>query len=215
MSDVAGRRRPRTAREPEAHAADPWWGPEAALPDAVVPERARRGQGRRPGQQRRRGTGWVVLGLALAPFAWALGRARRSPVMRRMGIRALILLGVLIVVGSSVGVILVNNVVIGRTAELGELDDRRRELRRENAVLDDEVATLTQPPLIQHQAETRLGMVRATNLPSFIFLDPGSRTLTPLERFKAQQRERLAANVAAAQESAGSTATATDKETPG
>jgi cell division protein FtsL len=132
--------------------------------------------------------GWTLLGLAVSPLR-LLGRAiLASPRMRRYAIRLLLLSIVLTFLACSVGVILINNVVIGRTAELGKLDTQRRELRRDNALLGAEEARLAQPSIVVKQAARKLGMVQAPELPQFIFVEPGSHQLTPYQlRTKASK----------------------------
>lgn len=182
------------------HGADPWWGePQPTRADAPVAPPARR---RRRAGRRRAGAGWKLLRLLAAPLV-ALGRrASRSPSLRRLGLRLAILLVIVTFLACSVGVILINNVVIGRTAELGELEDRRRELRRDNALLGAQAARLSAPPVVAGRARSKLGMERASELPRFLYLDPGSRRLTPLQRrrlaqrtarLRAQRAERVAA----------------------
>lgn len=177
-----------TRRVREDVAADPWWGEtQPTAIDALEPTRQRV---RRRVRRTRTGIGWRILGLLARPFV-ALGRrARRSERMRGLAARLVVVLLVLVVVGSSVGVILINNVVIGRTAELGKLDEQRRELRRKNALLGAKAAKLSAPPVVFRRAEQDLGMLRTSDLPQFIYLDPTSRTLTPL------QRTRVAASLA-------------------
>lgn len=211
-----GSRRTQADASSGTHDADPWW--ETATSDASGVARTRSTTPVRSAPASRRGgTGWFVLGLALAPFAWMAARIRRSPRMRQLVLRVVILGIVLTFLACSVGVILVNNVVIGRTAELGTLDDRRRELRRDNAVLGEEVAKLSAPPLVQSAASRRLGMVRATVLPKFIFLDGSNRTLTPFQRHRYQLRlRRLQAAKArrAATADGAPAATPVTKDTP-
>jgi hypothetical protein len=191
-----------TRRVREDIAADPWWGePQPVFVEALdpAPQRVRRRT-----RRARTGIGWRILGLLATPFV-ALGRrARRSDRVRRLAVRVAIVLLVAVFLACSVGVILINNVVIGRTAELGKLDDRRRELRRENALLGAKAAQLSAPPVVFRRAEHDLGMLRTSELPQFIYLDPTSHTLTPLQRRRraavlarmratAEQRDQLAA----------------------
>lgn len=190
-------------------AADPWWGdPQPAAveaPGSAATARPRR----RPARRRRTGIGWRLLGLLAAPLVAGGRRLRRSPRVRRLAVRGAVVLLVLTFLACSVGVILINNVVIGRTAELGELDDRRRELRRENALLGAEAARLSAPFVVFRRAERDLGMVRTSDLPQFIYLDPHSRTLTPFQRARvaaaAERRRRLLAQ----REAQGATEVAT------
>lgn len=182
-----------TRARPDAHHqsdADPWWGePPPARADAVVPPADGRGRGRRAPRERD-GLGWTLLRLLVAPMRLAGARIRQSPRMRRLGVRLAVVMLVFAFLACSVGVILINNVVMGRTAELGELDDRRRELRRDNALLGAKAARLSASAVVRRRAERDLGMEPARELPQFIYLDPGSRRLTPLQRQRVANRER-------------------------
>lgn len=200
------------------HGADPWWGIEEPVVPAPAPvqpprrraSRSRRGRG---GTAARAGTGWVLLGLVLAPLDMFRRLVQRSPRLRRLLLRVVVVLAVLTVLACSVGVILINNVVIGRTAELGRLEDRRRELRRANAVLGAQAARLESPELVRRLATEELGMVPTSEVPQFVYLFDGSRTITPFQRrriaARAAQRRREAAATAQA---AAATPTATPEE---
>lgn len=189
------------------HGADPWWGLDDSVAAPPPVDRPRPGGGaarrRRSRAARRDGVGWILLGLLVAPLD-RLGRlVRRSPRLRRLLLRAGIVLAVLTMLASSVGVILINNVVIGRTAELGELEDRRRDLRRENAVLGARAARLESPELVRRLATERLGMVPTSQVPEFVYLFDGSRTITPMQRRRIAERatrRREAAEAAGAAE---------------
>lgn len=183
------------APERHRHEHDPWWGDSTRPATAREPAPSRRSRARRA----RTGIGWSILRVLAAPLRMLAARAARSPFVRRLVVRLAVLLVVVTFLACSVGVILINNVVIGRTAELGELDDRRRELRRDNALLGAEAARLSAPPLVVRRAERDLGMVRTGQLPQFVYLDPGSRRLTPLQRRRVAAREaRLRARSQAA-----------------
>lgn len=192
--------------------ADPWWGfdelaatvgfdePVAVrATSAAAPARRRRER-----RERRTGVariGWLLLGLLVAPIDLLRRLLARSPRLRSWAIRFVVVLAILTVLACSVGVILINNVVIGRTAELGELDDRRRELRRDNALLGATAARLSSPDVVFRRATRELGMVPTDDVPQFIYLVPGSRTLTPLQRQRVAarvQRQAAAATAAAA-----------------
>jgi len=148
-----------------------------------------------------------------APLRFLVGHVRRSPRLRWLGARGLVLLVVGCVVGGAVGVILLNNTVIARTAELGKLEERRRELRRENALLGAQAAKLSAPPKVQANARTRLGMVQSASMPHFIYLDRTSRRLTP-EQARAIVARRLALQQrAAARQAAVEPATVAAKDT--
>lgn len=201
-----------TQRSPhDASDADPWWSdPQPASAGVLGPTTPSRHRS----TDRRAGIGWTVLRLLVAPLRMAGGYARRSPRLRRLGLRLAIVLLVLTFLACSVGVILINNVVIGRTAELGELDDRRRELRRDNALLGARAAQLSAPPVVVRRAERDLGMVRSPDLPQFIYLVPDSRTLTPLQRRRVATRPARLRAMAAARAQAAANPTATAGATP-
>lgn len=205
-----------TSRRPpsDRSGADPWWGFDDPAPGATisfdepsaatmrtsrdVAAPARRRRERQGGITR---IGWLLLGLVLAPFDLVRRLLARSPRLRSWAIRFAVVLAILTVLACSVGVILINNVVIGRSAELGELDDRRRELRRDNALLSAQAARLSSPDVVFRRATRELGMVPTDDVPQFIYLVPGSRTLTPLQRQRVAarvQRQRAAAATAAA-----------------
>lgn len=204
-----------TGAAPRRHAeADPWWGEQQPtfvdeLEPVAVPTR------RRSRRARRTGIGWWLLALLAAPPR-ALGRlVARSPRLRRLGVRVAVIGLVLAFLGCSVGVILINNVVIGRTAELGELEDRRRELRRDNALLAAEGAKLGQPTVVWRRAERELGMIHPDDLPKFIYLVPGSHPLTPLQRQKVRAaRLRAQAQAKARAESQAKQAAQAKQATP-
>lgn len=181
----------------DSSAADPWWGLDdpSDVTGAHAPVRTTRTP-RRASRTRRSGAVRVVLGLLLLPLIWLHRLVERSPFLRRMVVRTIVLLAIGVVLASSVGVILINNVVIGRTAELGKLDDRRRELRRDNAVLGAQSARLKVPDRIRSRA-IKQGMVPTSQVPAFVYLFDGSRVLTPMQRRKiaaAAERQRAAAD---------------------
>ncbi len=197
--------------------ADPWWGddPVEAVLTGPPPRGARRSstaprrQRRRRSERRGSGIGWLLVGVVAWPFD-LLGRlVRRSPRLRRVLVRLAVVVAVLAVLACSVGVILINNVVIGRTAELGELDDRRRELRRDNAVLGAQAARLEAPDLVHRRATKELGMVTTDTVPPFVYLYDGSRTLNARQRRRVAQR---AAQAAAADPKGGAAKAAASKQ---
>ncbi len=169
---------------------DPWWGDveTGEQPSAPVASVRANPSARRRRTRRRTGIGWVLLGLVVAPFDRVRRRMRNSPKLRVALTRLAVVAAILAVIGGSVGVILINNVVIGRTAELGKLEDQRRELRRENAMLGAEAARAKVPGLVYKRATKDLGMVSTENVPAFIYLFDGSRELTGM------QRRQIAAN---------------------
>jgi hypothetical protein len=207
MSDTASTQRPSSSG-----AADPWWGGEldhgGGRPAGRAPQPAPTRQ-RRPLLRRRgSGVGWLLLGLLVAPLD-LLGRlVRRSPRLRRMLLRLAVVAVILALLASSVGVILINNFVIGRTAELGELEDRRRELRRDNAVLGAQAARLEAPDIVYRRATRDLGMVRTEDVPEFVYLFDGSRALT------SRQRQQIAARRSAAAQARAARAAAASAQTP-
>lgn len=183
--------------------ADPWWGldepagapmvDDVLAPTAQARRRSQTSAARSPRRQRGLPARirWLLLGLVVVPIDATRRVLARSPRLRRLATRLAVIVAILLVLACSVGVILINNFVIGRTAELGELDDRRSELRRENAVLGAQVAKLSAPDVVFRRATRELGMVPTDDVPQFIFLVPGSRTLTPLQRRRVAARVRL------------------------
>lgn len=179
-------------------AADAWWGSDEAAAPAAPVRGAGSGTARGPrGVGRRRSS---ALRLLLRPLVLFGSRVRRSPRLRRVGARGLVVLLVASVVAGAVGVILLNNTVISRTAELGKLEDRRRELRRENALLGAQAAKLS--ARAEGNARTKLGMAQSSAMPRFIFLEPGSRALTQAQRTLVAQRARARRDAAAARAAA-------------
>lgn len=120
-------------------------------------------------------------------------RVARSERLRRITRRALIFSVILVAFTCSVGVITLNNLVIRRSAELGKLEDKRRQLRTENALIAGEIAQLSAPPRVARIARKKLGMQPAQTMPPFIYLDPANRPVTD-----AEVRRRLARAEAAA-----------------
>ncbi len=204
----------RARRRPEDHGADPWWGIDDHEPANVASNPGTLRRARRSGtvsshsRRRQRGMsrlGWLLLGLLVAPIDLLRRMLARSPRLRRLAARLVVVLAVVMVLACSVGVILINNVVIGRTAELGELDDRRRELRRDNALLGAKSARLSSPDVVFRRATKELGMVRTDDVPQFIYVVPESHTLTPW------QRQKRTANLRAAHEAKAAAAAAAAK----
>lgn len=196
-----------TQRRTSDHGADPWWGddPVAAVTTASAAPAATGSRRRR--SRARSGAGWLVLGIVIAPFDLLRRLLARSPRLRRFAIRTAVLFAALTVLACSVGVILINNLVISRTAELGELDTRRRELRRDNALLAAEARKRSGPDVVFRRAERELGMVRTPDVPKFVWAVAGSRQLTALQRRRAaavQQRRAAAATDTTTSSAAGS-----------
>lgn len=181
-------------REPSLHAADAWWdlaptaGQRTAAPGATR-RSGRRKAGRRSAVAR-------VAGALLAVPRRVVGRSRANARFRRFAILVGSGLGILAATTFAVGVIMLNNVVIERSAELGELDSRRRELRTENALLAAEIAKLSAPPRVVKLARKRLDMVPSPEMAEFIYLDAANRPLTAERRRqlvrRALRRQRMA-----------------------
>lgn len=192
--------------------ADPWWNSDTGvidLDEPVVDERRRATNGTASAATRtkREGIAPRLLHLLLLPFIILGTLIGRSPVMRRFGVRLVIVTCILAVVGGAVGVILLNNVVIGRTAELGELDDRRRELRRENALLNAKRSRLAASDKVVKKATKQLGMTDSGDMPRYVFLVPGSRPLTPYMRARVAAAQRKRQEALEAQRAAASAST--------
>ncbi len=141
----------------------------------------------RPAPRPRRGRAATV------PRARAAARAQG--IMRTLGtatIVAVLVASLLLLAATS---ILLNNVVIQRSVELGKLDDARRSFRTENAMLAARIAHLSAPPRVIQRAERRLQMTPAAGMATFIYLDPAAVR----ERRAAQKAEaRAQAEVASA-----------------
>ncbi len=193
-----------TARAPQGserdHGADPWWTTDEPAATAAVRERAVAGRAGRATTIRssRSRIRWLLLRLLVAPVDWFRRLLARSPRLRRVMVRITVVTAICAILVSSVGVILINNVVIGRTAELGKLEDRRRELRRDNALLGAQAARLEAPDVVFRRAANELGMVRPDSVPAFMYLVPGSRTITPAQRQRIAERARVRRERAAA-----------------
>lgn len=99
---------------------------------------------------------------------------------RRRRASVLALTGVVLLVGTacSVGVIMLNNLVIKRSAELGRLETERRTLRTGNALKAAEIAKLSAPPRITQTARKKLGMVHPPEIAKFIYIDDAHRPVT-------------------------------------
>jgi len=102
-------------------------------------------------------------------------RVRRSERLHRLTVRTAVLLAVVAVLSCAVGVIMLNNLVIRRSAELGRLENQRRTLRTENAMMAADIAKLSAPPRVAHLARKRLGMQPGEQMATFIYLDPANR----------------------------------------
>jgi cell division protein FtsL len=91
-------------------------------------------------------------------------------------------LAVFLVVLGALGVITLNNLVIERSAELGRLDDSRREFRTKNALLSAKIAKLGAPPRIVRIAKKRFGMQPTAHVASFIYLEPPAVVPKPVTK---------------------------------
>lgn len=145
--------------------------------------------GRQPRSSRHRSSGDSRRALPLALLRGLarllVDRMRRSERLHRLGMRGALAGGVALAVAAAVGVIMLNNLVISRSAELGRLEDERRQLRTDNAKVAAENAMLSAPPRITQIAEKRLQMQRASVLPRYVYLEPPVR---PIERARAAVR---------------------------
>ena len=114
-------------------------------------------------------------------------RFRRAVVVT--GIAAIVLFGLT----CSVGVIMLNNLVIRRSAELDSLDNSRKKLRTDNAKLSADNARLSAPPRVSALAQKRLGMIPSLKMPEFIFLDPDNNPTQPAGNGRRRRRAAAAA----------------------
>jgi len=169
--------------------ADPWWGTDDSLSQtgafdilspAAAPARPAPGR-RRPARRKRP----LVLRLLALPLTLVADGMRRSDRFRTLVRRFSVLVVLGCVIGGAVGIILVNNLVISRSAELGELDQERRDLQRDNAILYAETAKLSAPQVIMLRARKTLGMIESPTIPDYIYLEPCSHQLTAAQRAQA------------------------------
>lgn len=128
-------------------------------------------------------------------------RGRRQRHERRR-LSAVALIAIVLLTGSicSVGVIMLNNVVIKRSAELGRLETERRTLRTENALLAADIAKLSAPPRIAQIARKKLGMTAPASIASFMYIDESHKPVS--DEWKRRKAEQLRNQVAADQEQA-------------
>ncbi|MCW2974059.1 MAG: hypothetical protein JWN72_2332 [Thermoleophilia bacterium] len=162
--------------------ADPWWGGEeatAATGAFGAPVASGRPKPAATRPRRRRSPFARLFALPLTLLGDAM---QRSPTVRRLVRRFVVIVALGCVTAGAVGVILVNNIVISRSAELGTLDQERRDFQRENAVLNAQTAKLSAPQLVMIKARRTLGMVESPQLPSYIYLQPCSHELTAAQR---------------------------------
>lgn len=128
------------------------------------------------------------------PGVGTIARAIAASIAAHPGVRRTFRAGIVVVavaaaLGCSLGVIMLDNVVIHRSAELGKLDQDRKRLRTENALLAASIAQLSAPPRVVMRARRRLGMAEGP-MPRFVFLDPSNRPIR-------SRRARAAATQAA------------------
>jgi cell division protein FtsL len=121
---------------------------------------------------------------------------RDNPVVRRVSRRVVIFVLIVLMISIAVGVITLNNLVISRSAELGQLDTERRDLRIRNAMLGADIARLAAPPRIVKRARKDLGMAPPDSMASFVYLNPANRSLTPRQRARLEARRERRDNAA-------------------
>ncbi|MBC7644282.1 MAG: cell division protein FtsL [Thermoleophilia bacterium] len=202
---------------------DPWWGdldPQRVAErvttvtgDAPITPRA---PARRPVRAPRSTGGGKSFG---ARVATEISRsARNNHRFRRIMVATVITLIVIFGLSCSVGVIMLNNLVIRRSAELDSLDTSRKKFRTDNAKLSADNARLSSPPRVTALARKRLGMIPAMKMAQFIFLDQDNSPAAPvrnrrrrllLQRERAAEAARVNATTARYQEATGSTSTPT------
>jgi hypothetical protein len=175
--------------------ADPWWGVEGAGVDATAEfgaallEPATTSAVRR--RRSRRDVRPLPVRIAVLPLTLVAAGMRRSPAYRRLVMRTVVIGAVLMIVGGAVGVILVNNLVISRSAELGKLDQERRDLQRDNAVLGAKAAKQSANQVVMFKARKQLGMIESPSVPAYIYLEPCSHPLTAVQRAAMARRAAL------------------------
>lgn len=180
------------------HGADPWWADDAPVVAAPVPSGdSAAARPARPRRRTERSVRPLWLRLLTLPLTLLGTWIRRSPRLRSLLLRLVVVGIITVVVGGAVGVVLLNNVVMRRTAELGRLDNERRELRRDNAMLGAEAAGKSSQAQVVRRAERDLGMVRASGAPTYTYLEPSSVGLTPYLRALRARKAAAAARAAA------------------
>lgn len=207
MSRGSENSRSQRGSEHQSSPADPWWGdledinewsdqthagerapgsPMRRIPVSQVRERLRPAM--QAVQHRRRG-------VRVPRFGQLSAHGRRRLIIG--GWASIALLGF----ACSFGVITLNNIVIRRSAELGQLEKQRKDLRSANAMISAEAARLAAPPLVTAKARKQLKMVTPVEMPQFIWQDPRNQTITPqmrrmMERRAARRAARAAARTA-------------------
>ena len=176
--------------------ADPWWGVDGTGVDATAEFGAALLQPTstattRPRRRARRDTRSLPVRIALLPFTMLATGMRRSPALRKLVLRTAVLGALVAVIGGAVGVILVNNLVISRSAELGKLDQERRDLQRDNAILGAKTAKQSANQVVMARAHKQLGMVENPSVPAYIYLEPCSHPLTAAQRASLARRAAL------------------------
>lgn len=198
MTRAKAKKGARTNDRPAATGEPGWWGQGRSAQKAATPDAAGAGVRRRFRPIR-------------AVVAFVVHRSRVSYRFRRFTLSLGVLLAVVLSLGCAVGVIMLNNIVIQRSAELGELEHARRILRTENALAAADIARLSAPPRIARRARRDLGMTKSPEMARFIYLDPANRPMTPERR---RRIERQAAVQAARQQATPTTAVASRAAAP-
>ncbi len=163
--------------------ADPWWSAMSESAAAIRPDRdlnvsqavMPNFESRRNARRRRREASLKV-------------RIFRSKKFRQIRKRTMIALMLATFVSGCVSVIMLNNLVISRSVELGELDSERRELRTDNALLSAEIARLSAPPRVAKEARKKLGMQPSPVMARFIYLDEAN---SPKKRKRLRKWKKL------------------------
>ena len=188
---------PTTPRDRTAGVADPWWDADDApasaamtmLPlsdDPVASERPFDLIGKLPALET-----LPLYGIwHFAVRAWQ--RALNVPSLRKLIAASTATLLISLLLGASVGVIVLNNVVLKRTGELNQLDQDRRRYRTENAQAAAKIAHLSAPPRIIFIAQKQLKMTPATTAIGYLYMSPEHARAAA--RYRAQQaRDRRTA----------------------
>jgi hypothetical protein len=164
--------------------ADEWWESlvlERPATGGAAAVQALPAGGTRGRRSERAGAARVLRGASvLAAVGAAIGdRMAANQRFRRAVIGLVVLVVLLTGTLLSVGVIVLNNQVIERSAELGRLDHTRRDLRTDNALISAEIARLSAPPRIVALARRRLGMEPSPTMTRYIYLDDRDRPKPP------------------------------------
>jgi hypothetical protein len=111
--------------------------------------------------------------------------------LRRAALVSTVLVVVAVGLSVCLGVIMLDDVVISRSADLGRLDTQRKELRTENAEMSAKTAQLSAPPLVMRLAEKHLGMVPSPTVGKFIYLYPADIPASPVRHHRRRHRRAL------------------------